>query len=193
LPGGRLIEEVGAMVAERVGGVFLARATEGYIERQERIAEDPPRWDYHLITGFEGPTALSWFDAQGMRFRWIARPPLRNSATRLGYTLAVADGWLSALLTALERHAGAEIDGSEEWAGLQERTARSHAAQAAPAIGDAMRTARWIRDRGGVGPDPEGEPGQLVPPPEWDIEQFELLLGFVESQDGFRTALAEFA
>jgi hypothetical protein len=72
VPGGRLFEEAAGMLGQSLGGVFVARATEGYIRRQEQIAADPPRWDYHLVSSFEEPPALSWYTTRRRSLPWLA-------------------------------------------------------------------------------------------------------------------------
>jgi hypothetical protein len=137
---------------------------------------------------------LTWYLARVETPIWLARPPYLNSAGRLGYSLAVADGWLIALLTAVERHMGAKVDRAEDWASVQETAARSHAWRAVVALEGARTGAAVIRERGGVYPEPSAEAQEYpIPPPAWDPESFNQLLVFVQRQEGFESALLEFA
>jgi hypothetical protein len=129
-----------------------------YLAGQRRIFDDPPRWDYRVVGGFEEPTSLAWFSRQRTVPDWVTAAPNLGNPDRLAYVLALTVGWLSAMVTAMERAAGASADDAEDWAVTQQRAAEEFAARGAEGLQRVREAALALQRRRGIERIPELPP-----------------------------------
>jgi len=100
-------------------------------------------------------TVLTWFNQQRTVPDWVTAAPRLDDPDRLAYVLALSVGWLSAMVTAMERAAGASADDAEDWAETQQRAAEEFAARGADGLRRMREAALALQRRRGIEPPEE--------------------------------------